>query len=58
MTFTYKPLIGYGAKKKSNEKEGEIYFKLSTSWKLGVMYNIRIQLAPKLSSKTSSTQPS
>jgi hypothetical protein len=25
MTLTYKPLIGYGAKKKSNEKEGEIY---------------------------------
>jgi hypothetical protein len=26
--LTYKPLIGYGTKKKSNEREGEIYLEL------------------------------
>ncbi len=28
MTFTYKPLIDYGAKKKSTKREGEIYLEV------------------------------
>jgi len=28
MTLTYEPLTGYGAKKKSNEREGEIYLEV------------------------------